>query len=155
RVQAQLGRPGPPSQHAAAADEAGRHQVARCAADRDLVGPLRGPEDSPQPPSEPVVDVRLTFGDVCDRYMKEDVRVPGRRERAIDEIDYQVMALRKVDVAVAGGETVKMELVPMDSITKVHVEAFRTARRDAAARAKERFENWRKAVAEAVEAGQE
>ena len=79
-------------------------------------------------PAAPV-DVRLTFGDVCDQYLKRFVQVPTRRPRGRLEMEILIAMLRRAEVPAAKGATVRLEAKPIDTIMRADVEAVRTWRR--------------------------
>lgn len=81
----------------------------------------------PTPP--PAVDVRLTFGDVADKYLKAHVNVPTRRPAAQKAMAWAVALLRRTEIPAANGTTSPLETKPFESITKADVEAIRDARR--------------------------
>ncbi len=74
-------------------------------------------------------DGRLTFGDLCDRYLAQEVQVPSRRARATQEIVFQIDQLRRSHVLAAGGKTLRLEDKKIDEVTKADVEEIRDARR--------------------------
>jgi integrase len=81
------------------------------------------------PDPTPAPQVRLTFGDVADAYLKRHVWTPSRRPTAAKAIENYVKLLRTSEVPAAGGMTARLETKPMDAITKADVEAVREARR--------------------------
>jgi integrase len=81
-----------------------------------------------QVPAAPV-DMRLTFGDVCDQYLKRYVQVPTRRSRGRREMEILIAVLRRAEIPGANGTTIQLETKPIDAITRADVEAVRTWRR--------------------------
>jgi integrase len=96
----------------------------------------------PDAPPPPAPDAPLSFGDVCDRYMKEFVGKldpdedgsavwsgENLRPRTAVQAEYQLRLTRACEVAVAGGLTVRLEQKPVGSVTKADIEAVRKARK--------------------------
>ena len=96
------------------------------------LGTFHDPNHAPEPAAAP--DGRLTLNDVLDRYMKEYVNVPSRRERAGKEIGYQVGTLRRVEIPAAHGSVIALGLKFLDEITTADVEQVRQTRRRGNAR---------------------
>ena len=94
-----------------------------------LKGEIRNGKDpgAPPPPVAPATD--LTFGDICDLYLADQVYAPTRRPRAIKEIEYQINAWRRAEVPAAHGATIQLQDKPLDAITTADVEHVRTSRR--------------------------
>jgi integrase len=88
--------------------------------------------------SDPVIDTRLTFGDVCEEYIKRHARTPTRRPKGRKMMEILVAVLRRAEIPAAGGSTVRLEQKPIDAITKADVEAVRTWRRAELAAGKSR-----------------
>jgi integrase len=84
--------------------------------------------DTVSPPAA-VAETRLTFGDVCDEYLKRHVRIPTRRKLGRREMEIHVAVLRRTEVPATKGATVRLETKLIDVITKADVEAVRTWRR--------------------------
>lgn len=80
-------------------------------------------------PPAATVDTRLTFGDVCDEYLKRHVRTPTRRPGGRQMMEILIAVLRRAEIPAAQGATVRLEQKPIDAITKADVEAVRTWRR--------------------------
>lgn len=83
-------------------------------------------ELTPPAPAEPT---RLTFGDVCEEYLKRYVRVPTRRDTAVEMFAIHIGVLRRAEIPAPGDTTMKLEAKPIDAITKADVEAVRMWRR--------------------------
>jgi integrase len=83
--------------------------------------------DAPQP--MPASDSRLTFGDVCDAYVKRHVDTPTRRPGGQEIAKILIGVLRRAEIPSARSTTVRLEEKPIDAITKADVEAVRTWRR--------------------------
>ncbi len=91
-------------------------------------------------PAAPI-DTRLTFGDVCDKYLSAYVgkvttpegktRWTSRhlRPRTAAQAEYHLNLIRVVEVPAAHSSTVKLEAKPVDAVTKADIEAVREARR--------------------------
>ena len=90
------------------------------------------------PPTPSVPDARLTFGDVCEEYLKRHVRTPTRRPRARREMETLIAMARRAEIPAAQGATLRLEQKPIDAITKADVEAVRTWRRQEQAASKSR-----------------
>jgi integrase len=84
--------------------------------------------DAP-PPQAPPADVRLTFGDICDEYLKRHVQMPTRRPRGRREMEILVAMARRAEIPAANGASIRLEMKPFDAITRSDVEAVRTWRR--------------------------
>ena len=82
--------------------------------------------------SAPSPDVRLTFGDVVERYLERHVRVPTRRRAAQQIMEWHLGVLRRAEVPAAGGATIRLEHKAVTAISKADVEAVRDGRRAAA-----------------------
>jgi len=55
------------------------------------------------PPFTTAVEAtRRTFGDVCDQYLKTCVRVPTRRESAVEMFEIHVGVLRRAESPASG-----------------------------------------------------
>ena len=74
-------------------------------------------------------DAELTFGDVCDEYLKRHVYSPTRRARGRREMEILIAMARRAEIPAAHGATVRLEMKPIDAITRADVEAVRTWRR--------------------------
>lgn len=85
--------------------------------------------DPDAPSSAPVVDTRLTFGDVCEKYLDRHVRTPTRRPRARREMETLIAMGRRAEIPAANGTTARLEQKPIDVITKADIEAVRSWRR--------------------------
>lgn len=85
-------------------------------------------DTSPSSPA-PAEATRQTFGDVCEAYLKRYVRVPTRRDSAVEMFEIHIGVLRRAEIPASGDTTVKLETKPIDAITKADVEAVRTWRR--------------------------
>lgn len=72
---------------------------------------------------------RLTVADACDRYLKAFVHQPGRRPGAAYRIGRHVEILRTSKVAHTGGRLVPLGELPLDGLTKAHIEDWRERRR--------------------------
>lgn len=81
-------------------------------------------------PAASAADRRVTFGDVCDRYMKRHVQVPTRRPRGRREMEILVGVLRRARVPAAQGDSMLLEAKPIDNITRADIEAVREWRRE-------------------------
>ena len=95
------------------------------------------PDEAP-PHAAAVVHTRLTFGDICDEYLKRHVRTPTRREGGRQMMEILIVVLRRAEIPAAQGTTVRLEQKPIDGITKADVEAVRTWRRAELAAGKSR-----------------
>jgi integrase len=84
-------------------------------------------------PSTPVpvvlVDTRLTFGDICDQYVRRHVQNPTRRARGRREMEILVATLRRAEIPAANGSVIQLESKAVDNITRADVEAVRAWRR--------------------------
>ena len=76
-------------------------------------------------PPQAQLDGRLTFGDVCDRYLKKHVQREGRRKAGRELMEWYVAALRRFEVPTPNGATARLERRPIDDITTGDVEAVR------------------------------
>lgn len=74
-------------------------------------------------------DTRLTFGDICDTYLKGHVGNPTRREEAQGAMRWAVRVIRSTEIPGPNGSTVRLESKPMADLTAADIEAFRDARR--------------------------
>jgi integrase len=84
----------------------------------------------------------LTFGDVCDHYLREYVRIPSRRAGALKQMEDHIRLARTTDVPAANGARVRLELKPIAAVTATDLKALRQARLAAsAARAAAGFED--------------
>ena len=92
--------------------------------------------DIPKPEVPP--DTRLTFGDVCELYLKNHVRTPTRRAGGRKEMTDKISLARRAEIPAAGGTTTPLEQKPFDAITKADIEAVRTWRREQQAAGKTR-----------------
>ncbi|MCL4849267.1 MAG: site-specific integrase [Acidobacteria bacterium] len=72
---------------------------------------------------------RMTFGHVCDEYLKRYVRAPGRRKGAEYRMARHVEILRDSRVSNGNGRSVRLAELPLAGITKLHVEDWRERRR--------------------------
>jgi integrase len=72
---------------------------------------------------------RLTFGDVCERYLTGHVRLATRRQGAVDNMERHLAVLRRLQIPGTRGTTVRLEDKPFDSITKADIDAVVEARR--------------------------
>jgi integrase len=72
---------------------------------------------------------RLTFGDVCDQYLKRHVRIPTRRPGGRREMEILIAVLRRAQIPAGHGTTMKLEAKPLADITRADVEAVREWRR--------------------------
>jgi integrase len=83
-------------------------------------------------------DTRLTFADVCDKYLKGHVQTPTRRPGGRKMMEILVALARRAEIPAAHGSTVKLEDKPIDEITKADIEAVRACRREQLASGKGR-----------------
>ena len=90
-------------------------------------GTFVDPDTIPTP--APAVETRLTFGDVCDKYLTSHVRIPTRRAGALKLMETHIALLRRAEIPSANGSTVRLEQKPIADITKADVEAVRAWRR--------------------------
>jgi hypothetical protein len=90
-------------------------------------GTFVDPGDTPSPAAQ--IDVRLTFGDVCDEYLKRHVRTPTRRPGGRQMMEILIGVLRRAEIPAANAATVRLEQKPIDFVTKADVEAVRAWRR--------------------------
>ena len=79
----------------------------------------------PTKPPQPSPDQRMTLGDLVDRYLDGHVRVPTRRPGGRQLMEWQIAALRRIEIPVPGGGTCRFESRFVDQITKADVEAIR------------------------------
>jgi integrase len=70
----------------------------------------------------------VTFGDVCDEYLKRHVRVSTRRARGRREMEILVAVLRRAEIPAALG-TIRLERKEIRAVTRADVEAVRAWRR--------------------------
>ena len=94
-----------------------------------LRGEIRSGVDPIAPSTPTVPSTGLTFGDLCDHYIREHVEKPTRRPNAINEMRYQIAALRRPEIPGPGGSLIKAETKPSAAVTKADVEAIRANRR--------------------------
>jgi hypothetical protein len=73
-------------------------------------GEFIDPSAAPTPQAS---DTRLTFGDVAERYLNEDVRKPTRRPKSVTNMEYQVGVLRRTLIPAAKGTTIALGDKPM------------------------------------------
>lgn len=90
-------------------------------------GTFVDPDESPAPATP--VDVRLTFGDICDEYLKRHVRLPTRRPGGRKLMEGHVALLRGAEIPAAQGATITLESKSITDITKADIEAVRVWRR--------------------------
>jgi integrase len=83
----------------------------------------------------PEAVVGLTFGDVCDSYLKRFVNVPTRRKRAKREMQNHVAELCASLVPAANGALMALGSKPLAAITRADVEAIRERKRQKSAEA--------------------
>lgn len=69
-------------------------------------GTFVDPDETPRLPAP--VDSRLTFGDVCEKYLKRHVRIPTRRPIGKREMEIHIAVLRDAEIGGANGATVKL-----------------------------------------------
>jgi hypothetical protein len=72
-------------------------------------------ELTPPAPAEPT---RLTFGDVCEEYLKRYVHVPTPRDTAVEMFEIYIGVLRRAEIPADGDTTMKLEAKPIDAITR-------------------------------------
>ena len=94
-----------------------------------LRGEIRNGADPIAPSTPTVPSTGLTFGDLCDHYIREHVEKPTRRPNAINEMRYQIAALRRAEIPGPGGSLIKAETKPLAAVTKADAEAIRANRR--------------------------
>lgn len=70
-------------------------------------------------------EVRLTLGDVADRYLAQHVRREGRREGGRKLMETYLARIRRAEVPAAQGTTVRLEAKPIDAVTTADVEHIR------------------------------
>jgi integrase len=94
----------------------------------EFVDPTTGPSTPPagQAP-DPIAP--LTFGDICDHYLKGHVRTPTRRPRARREIETLIALARRAEIPGAHNSTIRLEQRPIAAVTKADIEAVREWRR--------------------------
>jgi integrase len=81
-------------------------------------------QDAPTPdPAAP-----LTFGDVCDQYLRDHVRVATRREKGQKLMEMHIRLARETEIPAAHGTTVRLEAKPITAITAADLRALRAAR---------------------------
>ena len=114
-------------------------------ADR-LRGEIRSGRDPVSAPAPTLPSTDLTFGDICDRYLLDQVHVPTRRPRATKEIGYQVAAWRRATVPAARGATIPLENKPHDGVMTADVEHVRSLRRATAKQARLVWDAYQEAV---------
>lgn len=73
---------------------------------------------------------RLTFGAVCDQYLKRHVRVPTRRPGGRKMMEILVALARRAEVPAGSGQLIRLEEKPIDAITRADIEAVRAWRRE-------------------------
>lgn len=76
-----------------------------------------------------VKETRLTFGDVCDEYVRRHVRTPTRRADGRREMEILIALARRAEIPAAHGATVRLETKPFADVTKADIEAVRDWRR--------------------------
>jgi len=91
---------------------------------------VRADRDAAQRSADAAEASRLTFGDVCDKYLMGHVRVPTRRPGAVDTMEHHIAVLRRLEIAGARGLTVRLEDKPIESITRADLDALIAARRE-------------------------
>ena len=74
-------------------------------------------------------DMRLTFGDICDQYLRRHVQSPTRRMRGRREMEILIATLRRAEIPAANGSVIQLESKAIDAITRADVEAVRAWRR--------------------------
>jgi hypothetical protein len=89
-------------------------------------GAFVDPDDSSQPAA---AEVRITFGDVCEQYLKRHVQSPLRRPRGRREMEILIAMLRRAEIPAAHGTTIKLESKPIADVTRADIEAVRAWRR--------------------------
>ena len=98
--------------------------------------------DAPKPVVAAAADAPLTFGDVCDRYLKEFVgkldsaedgsalwSEENLRPRTAVQAEYQIRLTRECVVPAAGGTTIRLEQRAIGSVTKADIDLVRRARK--------------------------
>ena len=101
-----------------------------------LRGEIRNGIDPVAPPARPLPSTGLTFGDLCDHYIREHVEKPTRRPNAAKEMRYHIAALRRAEIPGPNGTHIRLETKPAGSVTKVDIEAIRDTRRRQAEQAR-------------------
>src|SRR5262245_60176573 len=76
-------------------------------------GTCADPDSVPSVPAPS--DLGLTFGDVCDEYLKRHVRTPTRRPRGQREMEILIALARRAEIPVAHGAVVRLEQKPFDA----------------------------------------
>jgi integrase len=71
----------------------------------------------------------LTFGDICEEYLRRHVRIPTRRPRGRREMEILVSMLRRSEIPAGQRSTVRLEAKAISDITRADVEGVRTWRR--------------------------
>ena len=84
-------------------------------------------------PDAPVIaapsDLRPTFSDVCDQYLKRHVQSPTRRPRGRREMEILIAMLRRAEIAGPNGATVGLGEKAIQDVTKADIESVRDWRR--------------------------
>lgn len=62
--------------------------------------------ESPPPPAP---SLTLTFGDVCDEYLKRHVRIPGRRPQGLKAMEILIAVLRRAGIPASQAAVVTLE----------------------------------------------
>ncbi len=81
------------------------------------------------PPARLRVSTPLTFGDMCDEYLRRHVRIPTRRQRGRREMEILVAMLRRSEIPAGQRTTMRLEAKALTDITRADVESVRTWRR--------------------------
>jgi hypothetical protein len=88
---------------------------------------IRGGEFSEAPTAAPP-DTRLTFGDVCDKYLKGHVQTLTRRPGGRKMMEILIAVARRAEIPVAHESIVTLEDKPIEGITKAEMRTSRPHR---------------------------
>ena len=66
----------------------------------------------------------LTFGDLCDMYLRDYARLPTRRPRAIKQFEYYIAIARNAAVPGPNGSTLRLEQKSADAVTRADLKTI-------------------------------
>src|SRR5262249_25627656 len=88
-------------------------------------GTFIDPDAPPAPATadtEATADTRLTFGDICDEYVKHHVQTPTRRVGAQKAMTWNLALIRRTEIPAAHGSAIPLEQKAIDAITRADIE---------------------------------